>query len=232
MSDPFVSGGMFIVSKHFSKKEILTLPNLLSLIRLLLIPPIVRLCLNPENRFAALLLLLLSGATDIADGFIARRYHQVSDFGKILDPLADKLTQAALLLCLTARYPLMLPLILFFALREIIMISLGAAAIKKHSAVNSAQWYGKAATVTIYTTMTLLILFPSLSQTAANLLILLCACVMLLSLVLYIRFYLRFFSQQQNGIRTASAIKPPSPANDNADPFIQPKEERVSRKSS
>ena len=81
-------------------KEILTVPNLLSMLRLCMIPLFVWLYCAKEAFGATALVLVLSGITDIVDGFIARRFHMVSDFGKILDPIADKLTQAAMLLCL------------------------------------------------------------------------------------------------------------------------------------
>lgn len=91
----------------FKKDQILTIPNLLSVVRLLLIPVIVWLYCGKQEYTAAVVVILLSGITDIADGIIARKYHMVSDFGKILDPIADKLTQAAIILCLTYNYPLM-----------------------------------------------------------------------------------------------------------------------------
>ena len=83
------------------KDQILTIPNLLSIIRLLMIPLIIWLYCEAQQYGLAVIVILLSGLTDIVDGFIARKYHMVSDFGKILDPAADKLTQAALILCLS-----------------------------------------------------------------------------------------------------------------------------------
>ena len=91
----------------FKRSQILTLPNLLSLFRLLLIPVIVWLYSVQKNYYAAIGVILLSGISDIVDGWIARRFAMVSDFGKILDPVADKLTQAALLVCLLSQYRLM-----------------------------------------------------------------------------------------------------------------------------
>ena len=113
------------------KEQILTIPNLLSLVRLAMIPVIVWLYCKKEAYLAAVAMIVLSGLTDIADGIIARKCNMVSDFGKILDPVADKLTQAALILCLATRYQLMIPLIIEFALREAAMLAMGYAAIKK-----------------------------------------------------------------------------------------------------
>ena len=172
------------------KDQILTIPNLLSLIRLLMIPLIIWLYCKTQQYGAAVIVILLSGLTDIVDGFIARKYHMVSDFGKILDPTADKLTQAALILCLSVRYQLMVPLIITFAIRELFMIVMGYITIKKYNQVNSAQWYGKTTTVVLYTVMTLLILFPGIPELTANCMILFCGVVMLVTFVLYAKFYI------------------------------------------
>ena len=94
-------------SESKSENKILTVPNLLSLFRLLLIPVIVWLYWFQKDYFPAGALLILSGLTDLADGYIARHFNAVSNVGKILDPIADKLTQAAMLFCLVTRFPLM-----------------------------------------------------------------------------------------------------------------------------
>lgn len=177
----------------FRKDQVLTIPNLLSVIRLALIPLIVWLYIGKQEYSAAVAVILISGATDIIDGFIARKFNMVSDLGKILDPVADKLTQATVILCLTVKYRWMRGLIVLFVVKEIIMAVLGYMAIQKKDVVNSAKWYGKLNTVVLYLVMTCLILFPSISETVANILIGICICVMLMSLTLYIRFYLNLF---------------------------------------
>jgi len=176
------------------KDQILTIPNLLSIIRLALIPLIVWLYIGKQEYNLAVVVILVSGATDIIDGFIARHFNMVSDFGKILDPLADKLTQAAVIICLITKHKLMLVLIILFAVKELIMGTFGFLAIKKKDSVNSAKWYGKANTVVLYVVMMILILIPEMSEVLANTLIIICGCVMLLSLALYTRFYIKLFS--------------------------------------
>ena len=89
--------------KKLFEGKILTIPNLLSCLRLALIPCFVWAYLVRRDPRLTVALLLLSGLTDIADGFIARHYDMVSNLGKVLDPLADKLTQAAMLVCLTSQ---------------------------------------------------------------------------------------------------------------------------------
>ena len=182
----------------FQKKEILTIPNAISLFRLLLIPVIVWLYCGRQEYGAAVGVILLSGASDIVDGFVARRFHMVSNFGKILDPIADKLTQAAMLLCLLSRYVWMWGLIALFLIREVGMIAMGAVVLKKKDSVNSARWYGKLNTVVLYGVMMLLIVFPTISPTLANVLIALCGGVILLSLLLYARFYFEILHEKKD----------------------------------
>lgn len=186
----------------FKKEQILTIPNLLTLVRLVLIPLIIWLyCVRHEYGTAAAV-IILSGITDIADGFIARRFNMVSDFGKIVDPIADKLTQAAVIICLTVKYKLMYGIIAVFAVKEIIMSICGLIAIKKNDCVNSAKWYGKANTVLLYTVMTVLIFFPDVPSAAANVMIIACGCMMIVSLVMYMRFYFRLFRQEKQAQRS------------------------------
>jgi len=175
----------------FQKDQILTIPNLLSLIRLVLIPLIVWLYLERQNYSGAALIILLSGVTDVVDGMIARKFHMISDLGKILDPIADKLTQLTLILCLSSRYRAMLSLCAVFILREVIMIILGCITYRKKDCVSGAKWYGKLTTVMLYAVMILLVFVPSVPDWVANLLILLCACFVLFALIMYVWFYVR-----------------------------------------
>lgn len=171
--------------RFFKKNQILTIPNLLSVVRLALIPLIVWLYSCEKNYYAAIGVIVLSAATDIVDGWIARHFNMISDFGKALDPLADKLTQAALLLCLLSEYKLMWGLIVVFALCEITKFTLGIIIAKKHDEVNGAKWYGKVNTVVIYATMMALIFFPQMNDVLAKVLMLFCGAVMITAHVLY-----------------------------------------------
>ena len=109
-------------SKHLKKENILTIPNLLSLIRILLIPLIIWLYCAQKAYMHTFIVIAISGFTDIIDGKIARKFDMVSDVGKVLDPIADKLTQAALVICLIARYPWMWALLALFAVKECLML--------------------------------------------------------------------------------------------------------------
>lgn len=102
------------------ENRIITIPNILSVCRIIMIPVFIwAYCCRKEYPLA-FLILCLSGITDLVDGFIARTFHMVSNLGKALDPLADKLTQGAVLLCLGSRYPQMLFLAGLLVAKEII----------------------------------------------------------------------------------------------------------------
>ena len=178
------------MKKRLSKKDVLTIPNALSLFRILLIPVIVWLYVFAEMRYLAVGAVLLSALTDIADGWIARHFHMISDLGKLLDPVADKLTQAALLICLASRWPRVYWVFALLCLKEVVQGVLGLAAVRVTGQMQSARWYGKVSTVVFYLTMLVLILPVELPPVWADLLILLCAAALMLSMVLYVRSFL------------------------------------------
>ena len=128
------------------EKKIVTIPNILSFFRICLLPAIVWLYGVENNYVWAGYILILSGVTDMADGYIARHFHMISNLGKILDPIADKLTQGVMLLCLVLRFHWMImPFILMIA-KEIYMSVSGILVIQRTGIVCGAQWHGKAAT--------------------------------------------------------------------------------------
>lgn len=179
----------------FRKNQIFTVPNLLSLLRVLMIPAIVKLY-RSGNFPAAAAMVVLSGLTDVADGIIARKFGLVSDFGKILDPVADKLTQAALIFCLISRYDRMLLLLVFFVFKEIVMGISGMVVIQRKDMVNSAQWFGKLTTLLLYAVMFFLFLFPQISGRVVDAMIFGCAGAIGLSCIKYLLFYRRLLSEK------------------------------------
>ena len=172
-------------------KQILTIPNLLTVFRILLIPLIVWLYCGKQDYLLAAWVLLLSGATDIADGFIARRFHMVSDLGKVLDPIADKLTQTAALVCLLTRFQAVWWLLGVLVVKETVMAVMGLLVIRRTGAVYSASWHGKLATCVLYAVILTHIVWYAIPQTISAVLVLAGAASILLSLVLYTREDLR-----------------------------------------
>ena len=175
--------------KLLTKEQIFTIPNFMSFFRLVLVPFIVWDYRRGEYSIAAAL-VLVSAATDILDGVIARRYNMISDLGKVLDPVCDKLTHAALMLCLLTRYIYMWAVFGLLAIKELTMFVLGGIAVKRRGKVHSAKWYGKLCTVILETAMIVLILFPRLPETLVQAILLLCCAAMLFSLVMYSIFWI------------------------------------------
>lgn len=171
------------------KDEIWTLPNILTYIRIIFIPFIVWTYCGLGEYHISAILVALSGLTDCADGYIARHFNMVTDFGKIIDPIADKLTQLTVVACLGTRFPMMFLLVGVLVIKELIVSALGFAVVKATDVVEGSRWYGKLATIVFYLVIILLLTVKSLSDATANLLILCCIGGMILSFVMYIYRY-------------------------------------------
>ena len=177
------------IRDKLKKEEILTIPNFLSFFRILLIPVMAVLYSFYESHIAAVVVIALSGLTDILDGKIARKFNMVSDFGKFIDPVADKLTQLAMILCLLSQYAGMLGLVILMVLKESFLFAFSYISFKKTGVVNSAKWYGKVTTALLYTVMVVLFLLPNIAPDFANALILLCGAMIFVSMLLYSRLF-------------------------------------------
>ena len=175
--------------KYLTREQIFTIPNFMSFFRVVLLPFIIWTYWKGSYD-VAVGLLILSAVTEALDGVIARKFNMVSDLGKMLDPLCDKLTQASLMICLAFRYRYIWIVFALLAAKDLTMSFLGAAAIRHRGAVHSAQWYGKVCTVVLETVMAALILFPQIPEKIVMLLLGLCCAAILLSLVMYV-IYLR-----------------------------------------
>jgi len=132
------------VSKNIFKH----VPNALTIIRFFLIPALVVLIFQ-KNFVGAFIVLTVSGITDILDGHIARHFNLVTDFGKLMDPLADKITQLAILVTLCIQHIVPVWILLIVAIKEVAMIS-GASFLYGKELVVSSKWYGKLSTVIFY----------------------------------------------------------------------------------
>lgn len=163
------------------RASVLTIPNLLSLLRLCMIPVMVWLYIFRKKYILTTLVLFLSALTDIADGYIARHFHMVSDLGKALDPVADKLTQIAMIFCLTSRFPLMLLPLAILVVKEVFSGICSLAVIHKTGRVEGAVWHGKVTTVLLYTTMALHLLWYCIPRIVSAVSIALCSGMMVFS---------------------------------------------------
>ncbi len=179
-----------------SQNKIITIPNILSFFRLCLIPVIIWLYTVKKNDISAGAVLILSGATDVVDGFIARHFHMISNLGKVLDPIADKLTQAAMLFCLCTRFPLMVLPLALMVLKEAFMGITGLLIIRKTKSVFGADWHGKAATVLLYATMIIHVFWYQIPVAVSDVLIGACTVMIFISFVLYARHNIQLLKEQ------------------------------------
>ena len=167
------------------QKKIITIPNILSFFRLCLIPVIVWLYTVKQDYLWTLLILLMSAITDIVDGIIARKCNMISDFGKAFDPVADKLTQMAMLFCLVSRFPyIMIPFVLL-VVKEVFTGITALITIKRTNTVKGAVWHGKLTTVALYSMMAIHLLWYNIPRTVSLILVSICIGIMLMSFILY-----------------------------------------------
>ncbi|MDE7389536.1 MAG: CDP-alcohol phosphatidyltransferase family protein [Lachnospiraceae bacterium] len=180
----------------------LTVPNFLSLFRIILIIPFV-LLFSSGKIFSALTVLIISGITDCLDGFIARKFNQVSQLGKYLDPLADKLTLIAVCICLSMKYRYFLPILCILAVKEIVVL-IGAVYLLCHC-VNppQAKWFGKAATVSFYLSALSVLLLYILNIRSAVLVIVPFAVTVSLTIVALLGYYRIFKKLLTNPSKSA-----------------------------
>jgi len=169
------------------KHRIVTIPNILSLFRLLLIPVILWLYIVKQDPLWTTAILVLSGVTDVVDGIIARKCHMTSDFGKAFDPVADKLTQIAMLFCLVSRHRWMLLPLCVMVVKEVSAGILGLLVIRKTGKVDGAVWHGKATTVSLYSMMIIHLIWFNIPGVVSGILIGACTALALLSAFLYSR---------------------------------------------
>ena len=175
----------------------MTIPNILSCFRIILIPVFIVCYLNTPAEGIAIwpvLVLLFSGLTDVLDGFIARHFNMISVLGKMLDPVADKLTQAAVIGCLTVRFPELLILFIVYVIKEISMLSGGLIMLKgKKKQVPYARWYGKLSTFEMYAAMAILLIFPSVGKNPIGIWTIICVsmALILFAFIMYIITFLK-----------------------------------------
>jgi len=109
-------------------------------------------------------ILALSCLTDLADGMIAREFHMISHVGKVLDPLADKLTQLFLLVSLSEKYKMISWMTTLFVVKECFQLAAMVIFIQKGKALPGALPAGKLCTAALFISLILLVLFPRLNR--------------------------------------------------------------------
>lgn len=138
------------------KRIDINIPNALTILRIIIVPFFAAAILN-RLYLAAVGLFTLAGISDVLDGYIARKFSLVSEFGKVADPIADKLMQFTALLTLTINGAIPPAIIIIIGCKELLMGIGTIILFKKKQVFNAANWYGKFTTILIYIAVILLL---------------------------------------------------------------------------
>lgn len=149
----------------------------------------------PSDYYVAAGIIILSGLTDFLDGFIARRFNQVTELGKAIDPIADKLTQAAIAFVLVSRFEWMIVLLIVFVIKEVTMAVACLILLREGKKLDGALWYGKISTAVFYFTMIILIAIPSLNIIVVNTFIAVATVMLLFAFLMYMPIFIRMKKQ-------------------------------------
>lgn len=174
------------------KKDIFTIPNLLSIFRLILIPVYVIIYVNARNAadyYLAAGILAVSCLTDLIDGKIARHFNMISNLGKILDPLADKATQFTLIICLSLKYSVLWYLVALFVIKESFQLIAGGINLRRGKMLKGALISGKVCTTVLFISLILMIMVPALDVKTVNVITGVDAAFMLIAFVEYLFTY-------------------------------------------
>ena len=138
------------------RNQNLTVPNAMSLFRILVIPFFAVFFLQ-GNLTAAIVTLALSGLSDALDGMVARKFNQITELGKMLDPLADKLTQGTVAVCIAVRYPAICPLLFLLVTKELVRLCGACYLLHLKKKPCAAKWYGKVSNTLFYLAIALIV---------------------------------------------------------------------------
>lgn len=188
------------------RKEIFSIPNILCYVRIALLPVFAVLFCLKQDIWGAVV-VLLSAVTDVVDGIIARKFHMETELGKILDPLADKLTQAVVSGCLLFRYPIMWILFSVIIVKESFQGIGGLLLYRKMKSMRSSEWFGKLSTAFFYAVMAYLVLFAPEPADAWYVIVpvLVSTGLMLFALVRYFIRFVQVVTALKNGEETSAA---------------------------
>ena len=174
------------------KKEIFSIPNLLSFFRLALIPVYAYIYLNATQMHQYVLagtIMAVSCLTDMIDGKIARHFNMITTVGKILDPIADKMTQFTLTLCLSLEYPVLMPVLALFVVKEAFQLIAGIFFLRKGRMLPGALMTGKVCTTVLFISLIALVLFPEMNPAVVNVIALTDGVFLAISFVSYVLAY-------------------------------------------
>lgn len=172
----------------FKKEEFFSIPNIMGYLRILLIPVFCYFYFRKDGsgHIAAIIVLLISSVTDLLDGVVARRFNMVTELGKFIDPFADKLTHAAIAVCLCFQYPMMKYLLILMIIKEGFMSAQGIINLRHGKKLDGAMWFGKICTAYLFIILLILLIFTDIPSGVSAVLIVSAMIVMVITLLMYI----------------------------------------------
>ena len=184
--------------KVFSDSFFNSIPNILSVFRIIIIPFFI-VFYAKEMYIFALVTLVISGCTDTLDGTIARKFNSITELGKVLDPLADKLTQLAIGIMISIKYPFVAAMIAILIIKEVSMIIFSYKLLKLGAQPIAALWWGKIATAVFYVVTCFIVAFGHyiVGTTAGNIVLFsltgITTILMVFSFIKYIPLFLKSY---------------------------------------
>jgi len=173
----------------FTKKEIFSIPNLLSYFRIAQVPVFLYVYFHAESQqdhFLSVGILILSSLSDLFDGLIARKFDMITELGKLIDPIADKLTQLTVALALMSTYHMYAFLVFIIFMKDGMLLFVGYYIYRKTGRhINQAQLPGKIATALFFVVSIALIAFYLPGTAIANIMISITAIFMVIAMVYY-----------------------------------------------
>lgn len=185
-------------------EKILNVPNVLTVIRIVLAPIFAILYLKTEYLYSVIV-IVVSGLTDVVDGFIARRFNLITTLGKILDPIADKLTQAIIIICLAINHyndedSLLIYLLILLFAKEFTMLLGAIVLFKSGTRPSESKWWGKLSTVMVYVVFVFILLQDILTAEIIPVVVVNILCIFAAICLLFSLFnYYPIFKEIQNG---------------------------------
>jgi len=177
-------------------KDAFNIPNSLCYLRILLIPIFMYFFVTADQQnlsryYISAIIILVSGITDMLDGFIARRFNMITELGKTLDPIADKLTQLAIAVAISIKFPAILVLVGIVFVKELVMGIFCLVLIRQKKKPDGAMWFGKISTWVYYVAMFTIVVIPKTPQNDVFVYLLAgtAGVFMLFAFILYLRFF-------------------------------------------
>ncbi len=187
----------------FKLNHLYKLPNVLCYVRILLVPLFLYVYFTAEvqaDYYWAAAIIMISSATDLLDGQIARKCNMITDLGRLLDPIADKLMQLSTLFALTVTVKYMFVVVIFLVVKEIALFVLGITIYRKcNKRLDGAKWYGKVCTLVMDIILLALIAFPTIGSAWQNLLLIVCLGMLAMSWFMYTRLYCIMYKDTKAG---------------------------------